>query len=58
MKSFWVLEYNLISDLVYILCIIIKHYNKWSYILNFKSKEVKEAAKVLWDSAILSVNLK
>ena len=58
MKSFWVLEYDLVSDLVYILCIIIKHYNKWSYVLNFESEEVKEAAKVLKDSAALSVNSK
>ncbi len=56
MKSFWVLKYNLFSDLVYTLCIIIEHYNKWSYILNFKSEEVKEAVKVLWDSAALSMN--
>ncbi len=58
MKSFWVLEYYLFSDLVYTLCIIIEHYNKWSYILDFESKEVKEAAEVLWDSAALSVNSK
>ena len=56
MKSFWVLKNNLFSDLVYTLCIIIEHYNKWSYILNFKSEEVKEAVKVLWDSAALSMN--
>ncbi len=56
MKSFWVLEYNLVSDLVHTLCVIIEHYNKWSYILDFESEEVKEAAEVLWDSAALSVN--
>jgi len=46
-KSFWVLEYDLVSDLIYILCIIIEHYNKWSYILDFELKEMKKAAKVL-----------
>ena len=56
MKSFWVLKYDLVFNLVYTLCIIIEHYNKWSYILDFESKEVKEAAKVLWDSAALSIN--
>ncbi len=56
MKSFWILEYDLVFDLIYTLCIIIEHYNKWSYILNFKSKEVKETAKILWGSAALSVN--
>ncbi len=56
MKSFWVLEYDLVSDLVHTLCVIIEHYNKWSYILDFESKEVKEAAEVLWDSAALNVN--
>ncbi len=47
MKSFWVLKYNLVSDLVYTLCIIIECYNKWSYILDFGPEEVKEAAEVL-----------
>ncbi len=56
MKSFWVLEYDLVFDLVHTLCIIIEHYNKRSYILDFGPKEVKEAAEVLWDSAALSVN--
>jgi len=40
------------------LCITIKYYNKWSYVLDFESEEVKEVVKVLWDSAALSVNLK
>ncbi len=56
MKSFWVLEYDLVSDLVHTLCIIIEHYNKRSYILGFEPEEVKEAAEVLWGSAALSVN--
>ncbi len=56
MKSFWILKYDLFSDLVHTLCIIIKHYNKWSYILDFELKKVKEIAKVLWGSAALNVN--
>jgi len=56
MKSFWVLEYNLVSDLVHTLCVIIECYNKWSYVLGFGPKGVKEAAEVLWGSVALSVN--
>ncbi len=56
MKSFWVLEYDLVFNLVHTLCVIIEHYNKKSYVLDFESEEVKEAAEVLWDSAALSVN--
>ncbi len=58
MKSFWVLEYDLVFNLVHTLCVIIEHYNKKSYVLDFESEEVKEAAEVLWDSAALSVNSK
>jgi len=47
MKSFWILKYDLVSNLVYTLCIIIECYNKWSYVLDFESEEVKEAAEVL-----------